>query len=571
MFLYLFKHSRNSKKLDGTWQAIPDPYKEFKDLNIYDPEKSEEDGPKDFDLENGFPVQVPGTWSEQLPEFEYYEGWMWYAKRFDCGNEGERFFLHFGATNYKAEVWLNGERLGSHKGGFTPFQFEVTDILEDKENTLVVLVDNTRRKKGVPTLQTDWFNFGGINRSVELISLPETFVRNFRIETDISEDEVGIRSIAWLDGPDTGGGPILEIPGLDVERKLEEKGESRYVSEFSIPRGRVDLWDIDFPKLYGLKISCGDDEVEDRIGFRSIETEGTDIILNGDKVWLRGISLHEEMDGQGRTLDSEDVRKRFKQIKDLNCNFARLAHYPHTPEMARKADEEGILLWEEIPNWQEISFGDERVQDLIKQQLGELIQRDWNRPSVVLWSVANETDPDDPVRNEVLPEMVEYVRGLDPSRLVTAACFVGETDQGNPSVKDPLKEHLDVVGINEYYGWYYGGSRDMEDFVEDPQGKPIVISEMGGGAKWGNHGSEDERWTEEYQEALYRNQIESIRIKDQIQGLSPWILFDFRTPRRMNEYQRGYNRKGILSPDGKKKKSYYVLRNFYDEKIDREA
>jgi beta-glucuronidase len=219
--------------------------------------------------------------------------------------------------------------------------------------------------------------------------------------------------------------------------------------------------------------------------------------------------------------------------------------------MARKADEEGILLWEEVPVYWDIEFGDNDVQDLYRQQLREVIQRDWNRASVVLWSIANETDHNDVVRNNVLPEMAEYVRELDDSRLVTAACFVDESDD-RLVIQDPLQDHLDVIGINEYYGWYYGDAEDMKAFQENPTGTPVVVSETGGGAKWGNHGSKDERWTEEFQAAIYRGQTTAIKDNDQISGMAPWILFDFRAPLRQNEHQRGYNRKGIVDQYGRK-------------------
>lgn len=249
-------------------------------------------------------------------------------------------------------------------------------------------------------------------------------------------------------------------------------------------------------------------------------------------------------------------------MNELGCNYARLAHYPHTEEMARTADEEGILLWEEVPAYWDIEFGDESVQALYRQQLRELIQRDWNRASVILWSIANETDHNDEIRNGVLPEMADYVRELDDTRLVTAACFVDETDDGL-AIQDPLGEHLDVIAINEYHGWYYGSANDMQQFQEAPDEPPVVISEIGGGAKRRYHGDKDERWTEEFQAAIYHGQIAAAKDNEQIAGMSPWILFDFRAPMRQNEYQRGYNRKGIIDQHGRKKKAFHVLRKFY--------
>ncbi|WP_430506243.1 glycoside hydrolase family 2 protein [Haloparvum sp. PAK95] len=580
----LSAYPRETTSLDGTWQAIPDQYENFEGYfsdffddeednpagfapdPIYEPSASIENDPCDFNIYDGLSVELPASWGEQLPEFRHYEGWVWYAKTFDWAAEqsDDRSFLRFGAINYKAKVWLNGELLGTHEGGYTPFSFEVTDELQDGENTVVVQADNKRYEDGIPNEGTDWYNFGGINRSVELISVPETHIRNFKVETTVGSDDVQVRVAAWLAGDGGAESVSATIPALDESVELTDDG-TQYAGTLTIDRDAVSLWSPSDPRLYTVRLETDDDELEDRVGLREVEVRGSDVLVNGESVWLRGISLHEEVAGEGRALDSEDVATRFEWLNELGCNFARLAHYPHTEQMARKADEEGVLLWEEVPAYWDIEFGDEDVQELYRQQLRELVQRDWNRASVVLWSIANETDHTDDTRNEVLPRMADYVRDLDDTRLVTAACFVDETDDGLV-LKDPLEDHLDVIGINEYHGWYYGDADNMKEFQEDPDGTPVVISETGGGAKWGHHGDEDERWTEEYQAAIYRGQISAIEESEQITGIAPWILFDFRAPLRQNEYQRGFNRKGLLDPYGRKKQAFRVLQDFYQRK-----
>lgn len=576
----LVTYPRDTVSLDGTWQAIPDRYENFRNYfeefaddeedrpfdPIYEPNASVENDPCDFDIYDGYPVEIPSSWGTEMPEFRHYEGWVWYARRFDRGSvaEGERVFLRFGAVNYEAEVWLNGERLGDHEGGFTPFAFEITDELADGENVLVVRTNNGRDGQRIPTDVTDWFNFGGINRSVELVSLPETFLRNYRVETGLSEEGVEIDLAAWTDGPNLDDSVTVSIPELDVERTLTDDGDGPHTATVTLPREEVDLWHPDDPTLYAIEIEHGEDRIADRVGLREVRAGNGEVLVNGDPVWLRGISLHEEAEGKGRVLDDEDVETRFQWLNELGCNFARLAHYPHTEEMARRADEEGILLWEEVPAYWNVAFGDEDVQELYRQQLRELIERDWNRASVILWSIANETDHEDETRNEVLAGMADYVREIDGSRLVTAACFVDETDDGLV-LKDPLVDRLDVVGINEYYGWYYGDATGMEAFRDNPKGTPIIVTETGGGAEWGNHGDADERWTEEFQADIYRGQTETIADVEQIAGLSPWILFDFRAPLRQNPHQRGYNRKGLLDQYGRKKRAFSVLRRFYGD------
>ncbi|SEP25528.1 beta-glucuronidase [Halogranum amylolyticum] len=582
--MQLLAYPRETTSLDGTWQAIPDQYENFEGYfedffgdgeddmptgfapkPIYEPEASVENEPCDFNIHDGRSVEIPSSWGEELPEFRHYEGWVWFAKSFDCDTEqsGARSFLRFGAVNYKAKVWLNGELLGTHEGGYTPFSFEVTETLQDGENTIVVQADNQRYEDGIPNEGTDWFNFGGINRSVELVTVPQTFVRNYKVETSL-DDEVNVHVSAWVDNPQTETAVSVSFPELDREFELTPADKSdEFTGSLSFTADEVSLWEPSDPQLYTIRVATDDDAVVDEVGLREVHAADGDILLNGESLQLRGIALHEEVAGKGRALDSEDVATRFQWINELGCNFARLAHYPHTEEMARTADKEGILLWEEVPAYWDINFGDEDVQELYRQQLRELIQRDWNRASVILWSIANETDHTNDTRNKVLPQMADYVRELDSSRLVTAACFVDEDDDEGLVLKDPLEEHLDVIGINEYHGWYYGDSDNMKHFQEDPNGTPVVISETGGGAKWGHHGDEDERWTEEYQAAIYRGQTSAVADSDQIVGISPWILFDFRAPMRQNEFQRGYNRKGVLDQHGRKKKAFHVLREFY--------
>lgn len=583
--MQLLTNPRNSSSIDGTWQMIPDQYEQFdgyfdnddghlEDLDmpdiemmhssIYEPSASTDVDLIDYNIYDGYPVPVPSSLGDTVPEFRHFEGWVWYAKEFDRSvvEDGDRTFLRFGAVNYKTKVWLNGEELGAHEGGFTPFSFEITDALEDGENVLVVQVDSKRYDDGMPEEMTDFYNFGGINRSVELVTTPEEFIKNFKVETTISDETVDIDISAWVDAGDTSEPVTVEIPEIGVETELNHESGSEFAGSITVPKSDISLWSPSNPRLYTVQLSHRGDTLDDSVGFREVEVRDGDILLNGEPIWLRGIALHEEVGGRGRALDSNDIRTRFQWLNELGCNYARLAHYPHTEEMARMADKEGILLWEEVPAYHNINFGDEDVQELYRQQLREVVQRDWNRASVALWSIANETDHTDETRNKVLPQMANYVRELDDTRLVTAACFISDTDDGL-IIRDPLKEHLDVIGINQYYGWYYGDADDMQRFQDDPDGTPVVISETGGGAKWGNHGDTDERWTEEFQADIYRGQTETVADIEQISGMSPWILFDFRAPGRQNEYQRGFNRKGVVDQHGRKKKAFHVLREFY--------
>jgi len=597
--MQLHTYSRETTPLSGTWQAVPDQYEQFGDegafggAGIYDP-PDDAAFPVDAIVDDGYEISVPGCWNEELSGFEQYEGAMWYARRLDWDGRSDRAFLRFGAVNYRTDGWLNGDYLGSHEGGFTPFAFEVTDRLDERtDNLLVVRVDDTREDRKLPAERTDWFTFGGITREVDLVTVPRRYLRNVKVETDLHGDDVTVSVRAWVDDPDVDGGehgenggsdaanpaPTVTISDLDRSWTLDAAdsweatphegtdstvGGTVYEGTITFDAEAVDLWTPENPQLYDLRVAIEDDELTERVGLRTVSVEGSDVLVNGESVRLDGIALHEEADGRGRSLRSVDRAKRFDWLADLGCNFARLAHYPHHEAMARRADEAGVLLWTEVPAYWSVEFGDADVQANYRQQVREVVQRDWNRPSVALWSIANETDHEDETRNEILPEIAEHVRELDDTRLVTAACFVDETDDGTIVVADPLADHLDVFGVNEYRGWYHGEPDDFERFDDDPSGSPVLITEVGAGAKRGNDGPADERWTEQSQAEFYRGQLDALDGIEQCCGLSPWILFDFRSPRRQNPYQRGYNRKGLLDENGQKKAAFDVLRRYYE-------
>jgi beta-glucuronidase len=283
--MQLLAYPRETASLDGTWQAIPDQYEMFKEYfddftdedvsmfdSIYEPSASIENDPSDFNIYDGYSVHVPSSWGEEIPEFRHFEGWVWYAKQFDSSviQDGERTFLRFGAVNYKAEVWLNGDQLGIHEGGFTPFSFEITDHFQDGENVLVVRMDNNRYEEGIPNAGTDWFNFGGINRSVELVTLPETFIQNFKVETTLSGDAVDIQVSAWVDDPSAQRSVSITVPELDVESELTPDSESQFSTEFSVPETEVTLWSPSDPRLYTVQLEYGNDTIEDRVGLRDV-------------------------------------------------------------------------------------------------------------------------------------------------------------------------------------------------------------------------------------------------------------------------------------------------------------
>ena len=569
--------NRSVQSLDGEWHYIIDPYENgYYDYRRVPFDQNPEPGTGayftnskvasksdrvEYDFDISPTMQIPGAWGTQIPELTWYEGTVWFQRYFDVNKQsGKRYFLYFGAINYEAHVWVNGKKLGTHVGGFTPFNFEATDTLKDGQNFVVVMVDNKRREEAIPTVATDWWNHGGITRSVSLVELPQTFVQDYRIQ--ITRDGTAIDG--WIRLDKAIGGEIVSVRvpelGIDYSLRTDEEGQAR----FSFPADEVERWSTTSPKLYDVEIGVAGELMKDRIGFRTIEVKGSDILLNGEKIFLRGICMHEENPINGHRNNSlEDAKRMFTWAKELNANFARLAHYPHNEYMPRLADELGFLLWEEIPVYWTIQWENPDTYANAEQQLTEMITRDKNRASVIIWSMANET-PVSEARNDFLGALIETARSLDDSRLISAAMEVHQEDD-TKIMNDPLSTLTDIVSFNQYHGWY-GGERDefpnLKWNIMEP--KPVIVSEWGGGAKAGFHADKDTMWSEEYQEYLYKKTIEGIFNIPGLSGMTPWILADFRSPRRaLPDIQDMWNRKGVIGEGGEKKKAFFILRDFY--------
>jgi beta-glucuronidase len=406
---------------------------------------------------------------------------------------------------------------------------------------------------------------------VRLLELESRYVADYGIRFDAG-DSGRIRGWIRAGGDEAGRAAAAElrIPELGIAARVELDASG--FGEFEVP-AQPELWSPEQPKLYDLVVVYGDDRVTDRIGFRSIERRGDEIYLNGQPIYLRGISIHEEAPSrEGRAWSEADARQTLEWARELNCNFVRLAHYPHSEAMLRMADEMGLLVWSEIPVYWTIEFDNPAVYQSAERQLAEMIGRDRNRASIILWSVANET-PNHEARNEFLGRLVEKARNLDPDRLVTAALDTHTAKDGVRVIDDPLARLVDVIGINSYCGWYHDSPENCADTEwRSEHGKPVIVSEFGAGALHGNHGSSFVRWTEEYQARVYEHNITMLENMPFVRGTTPWILRDFRSPRRpLPGIQDYWNRKGLLSEQGERKQAWYLLKHFYDGLSRRQA
>ena len=556
---------RRRRSLDGPWHVIVDPYEmgyigilgDRNDRGFFRDHKPRHSADRvEYDFDRSPTLMVPGDWNTQDERLFFYEGTVWYRRRITVAPDewrGARQFLHIGAANHTSRIFVDGDELAIHSGGFGPYAIELTGRLDPGEHSIVIQVDNRREPDRIPAMRSDWWNFGGLTRSVDIVDVPETFLRDAWLTMDPSGRVIGGVTI---DG-DSGEPVRLELPGLGASTIVDG------AFELDIDPER---WHPGKPVLHDVMWSVGDDEVTDSVGFRTVEVDGTDIVVNGKPTFLRGISIHEEapLDG-GRAFGVEHARTLLGWAKELGCNFVRLAHYPHHEAMVRLADEMGLLVWSEIPVYWTILWDRPETYAAAERQLTEMITRDRNRASVILWSVANETPVGD-ARLRFLTRLIERARALDETRLVTAATEL--TRDGTALVlADPLIAHLDVVGANEYVGWYGGAPEDALTLTwRSDYDKPLIVSEFGGGARYGLHGDPGTRWTEEYQEALYVSQIAMLRKVPFLRGMSPWILADFRSPRRLLPGIQDYwNRKGLISDRGQRKKAFFVLRDFYRE------
>jgi beta-glucuronidase len=550
---------RRIQSLDGPWSIAIDPYesgfydyraKEKPDGLFKDMDWKRTPLLVEYDFDHSPTLDVPGDWNSQREDLKYYEGTVWYRRAFEASpREGRRQFLVFDAVSYKAIVYFNGEKLGEHEGGFTPFELEVTGKVKAGRNSVVVKVDNVRRKAGIPTLQTDWWNYGGITRSVRLEERPREYMREVTVSFS-RKREIEVR----VEG---GGDFRVEIPELEIA------AEGR-AGQVLVLAARPELWSPENPRLYKVRVTAGEDLFEDEVGFRTLETRGPDILLNGKSVFLRGISVHDEAPGPtaGRMRTAADARALLTWAKELGCNFVRLAHYPHPELMVREAEKMGLMVWSEIPVYWTIEWENAETKALALRQLEEMIRRDRNRAAVVIWSVGNET-PLSATRNVFMSDLVRRARELDSTRLLSAALeqHGGEVRE----VNDPLGAELDVLGLNEYIGWYDGPPEKARTLTwKTLWQKPLVISEFGADAKRGHHGADEQRWTEEYQAFVYREQLAMLKKIPNLRGLSPWILKDFRSPRRwLPGIQDGWNRKGLVDESGERKLAWKVLNDFY--------
>ena len=562
-------YGRSYQSLNGKWDAIIDLYDQGRKNEIFLNKKP--DNKTDFyeySFEHGLRLNVPSDWNSQMPELKYYEGTVWYARKFDVEREsGKRLFLYFGAISYRSRIYLNGEEIGKHEGGFTPFQIEVTDLVKDTDNFLAVEVNNTRQVDAIPAMAFDWWNYGGITRDVMLVSTVETYIQDYFIQLDkLKPNQIDIN--VRLSDTVSNQNLLVEIPELNIKQKLSTNSDGSASSSVLVKK--LERWSPNSPKLYKVIVSSDTERIEELIGFRNIAVKGEDIYLNDKPIFLKSISFHEEIPQRmGRAFSEADAAMLLSEAKALGCNMIRLAHYPQNEYIVRLAEKMGFLLWEEIPIWQGIDFENEETRLKAGNMIKEMIMRDRNRCALAFWGVANETQPSAP-RNEFLRYLIASCKELDNTRLITAAFDLVRFNKDRQVyiMNDPFIKELDVVAVNKYMGWYHKWDVAPDKAIWDvAKGQPLIISEFGGEALYGQLGNADvvSSWSEDYQATLFKDNLEMFKQIPNLRGVSPWILFDFRSPFRFHPTnQDGWNRKGLVSDQGYRKKAWYLMKAYFD-------
>lgn len=578
---------RDSQDLSGQWTYSKDLYRtgltdingwvaksrmqRFRDIDVAGVEARAGADFYEFDMDRGPLISIPGAWNAADPSLRYYDGLIWFQRKFKAqALDGRRAFLRFEAVNYRAHVYLNGKEIGKHEGGFTPFVLEVTGALRAGENRLVVGVDSVHDQQSIPTFITDWDLYGGITRPVRLVLTPATFIDDATLAL---REDGRIKGEVQLQGSGAAGQRVkLEIGKL-VSASAVADGRGRAVFDVPAPSG-LERWSPEQPTLYDVRVSAAGDQLRERMGFRTIAVKGSQILLNGKPLFLRGVSLHEEEFGPNpaRNMTGQAARALLDEIKHgLNGNYVRLSHYPHSETTLRLADEMGLLVWSEIPVYWTVDWDNPGVLRKALAMQAETIYRDRNRAAVIMWSVGNET-PVSPARTRFHGAMADSARALDPTRLISAALLLAHRNVGGKetmAINDPLAEKLDVMAVNTYAGWYGNHTLDAIPAIgwEVPADRPLILSEFGADALAGYRNDGLKKFTEEFQAEYYRKTLAMAERIPTLRGMSPWILKDFRSPRREHPvFQNGWNRKGLLSETGVRKEAFGVLADYYRKK-----
>jgi beta-glucuronidase len=554
----------------------------------------------DTGLENGWqngftcgrPIAVPSSWNDQFEDGRDYLGTAWYQTDFELpwGWDGKRIVLRFGSINYLAKVWLNGQTLGVHEGGHLPFEFDVTSLVRHSENRLVVRVDGSlafdrvppgnvtgdpadffpSHAENYPQAQFDFFPYCGIHRPVLLYATPHTFLRDVTVETEITNANGQVHVQVEGNGDDLDR-VRCHLAGHSYHAIIESLFSNNVAEvDFEVPQAA--LWSPSNPNLYGLTLELIlDHEVIDsyllNVGIRTIQVEGNQLFLNGKPIYLHGFGRHEDFPVVGRGYLPALIIKDYALMGWIGANSFRTSHYPYSEQMLDLADQLGFLVIDETPavGLYFREDGLEKRNALCQQYVREMITRDKNHPSVIMWSLANEPHSTEPHARLFFERLYQEAKMLDSTRPVTLVSFLGADEQAF--------EFCDLVCLNRYLGWYTHGGKLEEalsllsielDALHDKFNKPILLAEFGADAIPGQHVQPPEMFSEEYQAELLVRYIELLHQKPYVVGAHIWNLCDFKTSQGITRVG-ALNYKGVFTRDRRPKLAAHRIHDLWSQ------
>ena len=493
-------------------------------------------------------IDVPSCWNS-ISELKKYEGYFWYFNIFEISefdDDNQDFFLLFNGINYFVKIWLNGNYIGSHEGGFLPFKFKIKkdNIKQSENNYLAIQVENIRKKDRIPSKLFDWYNWAGIYRDAFYEIIPKNRIKWVHIITELNDHSVNLKISYNLTCVKSFEYYIAFNRETIITGRIQPEHKKGI---FNVIIEDPNLWSPDHPNLYLIQLDLdnGTHIYKENFGIRVIETRGQYLYFNKKIIKLYGVNLHEELMPYGRAIPYETRKRDLENIKTLGFNSIRSAHYSHDESLLKLADKIGLLILEEIPVYWNVNYRQSKVLKIASKMIHDLIFRDFNHPSVIFWSVGNEVPIESIQCNRFILLLVKYAKKLDPSRLVSYV--------SSHFLSDHYRKRTDIATLNEYFGWYLFRVRNLNFVLELTRGlsrcfnKPWFITEFGAGAKKGFNSKTLEKFSEERQASIINRSIEIFNNKKWIAGWFIWIYRDFKSALRTNQYQQGFNRKGIVS------------------------
>ncbi len=588
--MYLQINNRKCRSLNGQWGFFADNMGAFglkRSRNVFEGlNPCEDDRALEYDVDAFDTISVPGDWNTQQKEYFLFEGFGWYAKRLELSEseresiaKGERLFLRLDGVNYGVDVWWNGELIASEECPFLPLSFELKSEQLQSSNLLVIRVDARRMEHRIPAERYDWFNYGGLIRGVRLVRMPTQFIAQAAYHsTEIIElNEAGAvvngKYTVVCDGASEASSFELElsISELAYQQRIDLSSTETVLSLDGL---KVRLWEPGQPQLYAAQLTLYRDgqivdSIDQKIGFKQIEVDGTQVLLNRKPLYLKGTAYHEERLGKegGKPRNLDDVRELIDLAEELGSNFLRLAHYPYDESWLAECDARGLLVWDEIPVYWEITYEDARTQKIIQDSATRMVEVSRGHACILCHAMANETW-ELPGRKEAMTLAYKAFKQLDPSTPVTAAFNAPFRDgcYDVESVDHSIYEYMDVVGLNEYGGWYNPPLAELKNANVIVGSKPLFITEFGAAGPMDTSGPDDKLWNLDSQKAIYESQIAMFERCEGLSGFTPWVVKDFRSTLRANGFQKGWNRKGLVDPEGNKKPVFETVRQAFSQR-----